>query len=66
MPDDPTAQHPYPERDHSDHPGGLGSRPASTGAADRAPGTHAERTRALQPIAQMAVTAAATQGGNHP
>lgn len=40
--------------------------PASPGPAVRALGTQAEQTRALQPIVQMAVSAAATQRGNHP
>lgn len=39
--------------------------PASAGAAVRALGTRAEQTRALQPIVQMAVSAAATHGGNY-
>lgn len=40
--------------------------PGSPGAAVRALGTHAEQTRTLQPIVQMAVSAAVTQEGNRP
>jgi hypothetical protein len=40
--------------------------PGSPDAAVRALGTRAEQTRTLQPIVQMAVSAAVTQEGNRP